>query len=235
MNKNKRVTLKSIADHLNLSVTTVSRVLNGQAAQYRIKKKPAETVQSTAKKLNYIPSHLARSLRLKRTHTIGLVIPDISNPFFSSIAKSVEIEARKVGYSIVLCDSQENTKLEIDSLQLLQSRNIDGLIICPVGVAGDHFEQLYDSSVQIVVIDRYFPQLKCPYVLSDNYNGAVNAVNYLIKNGHIIIGCIQGLQNTSVNNDRIRGYKDAHKENNLPIDNSLIVGDSFGERNGYNN
>ena len=233
MDKSKRATLKSIADQVGASVTTVSRVLSGQATRYRISKETEEGIRRAAEELHYAPNQLARGLRLKRTHTMGLVIPDISNPFFASIAKSIEIEAQKVGYSIMLCDSQESTKLEIDSLQLLQNRKVDGLIICPVGQDGKHLERLYNDDIPMVIIDRHFPQLKCPYVVSDNYKGAVEAVNHFIENGHRIIACIQGILHTSVNDDRVRGYRDAQKMHNISVDESLIVGDSFGERNGY--
>ncbi|MFQ5824994.1 MAG: LacI family DNA-binding transcriptional regulator [bacterium] len=233
MDKGKRSTLKTIAEKVGVSVTTVSRVLSGQAKRYRISKATEEAICRAAEVLHYAPNHLARGLRLKRTHTIGLLIPDISNPFFALIARSVEMEARKVGYSIMLCDTQESIKLEVDSIQLLQSRKVDGLIICPVGQDGNHLEQLYNNGASMVIVDRYFPQLKCPYVISDNYKGAIDAVNHFIENDHRIIACIQGLLHTSTNDDRICGYKDAHKMHNIPVDESLIVGNSFGERNGY--
>ncbi|MFQ6114257.1 MAG: LacI family DNA-binding transcriptional regulator [bacterium] len=233
MDKNKRSTLKSIAERVGVSITTVSRVLGGKARRYRISKDTEEAVFRAAEELHYAPNHLARGLRLKRTHTIGLIIPDISNPFFASIARSVVMEARKVGYSIMLCDTQDNIRLEVDSIQLLQSRKVDGLIICPVGQDGRHLERLYDSGEAMVLVDRYFPQSKCPSVTSDNYKGAVQAVTHFIENGHRVIACIQGLLNTSTNNDRVRGYRDAHKMHGIPVDESLIVGDSFGERNGY--
>jgi len=232
-NKKGNSTLKNVADYIGVSVSTVSRVLSGKASDYRISKETEENVRKAAEKLNYSPNQLARGLRLKKTNIIGLVIPDISNPFFASVARSIEIETRKVKYSIMLCDSQESTKIEIDSIHLLQSRKVDGLIICPVGQDYEHLKRLYNSGTPVVVVDRYFPQLKCPYVISDNYRGAVEAVSYFIENGHIVIACIQGILFTSVNDDRVRGYRDAHKKYNIPLDESLIVGDSFGERNGY--
>jgi len=232
-NKKNNSTLKNIADHIGVSVSTVSRVLSGKASDYRISKETEKNVREVAKKLNYSPNQLARGLRLKKTNVIGLVIPDISNPFFASIAKSVESEARKAGYSIMLCDTQEDTKIEISSLQLLWNRKVDGVIICPVGQESKHLERLWDTGFPMVVIDRYFPELECPSIISDNYQGALDGVNYLLENNHRIIGCIQGFLKTSVNDDRVRGYRDAHKTHNITFDDSLIVGDSFGEQNGY--
>ncbi|HHE55253.1 MAG TPA: LacI family transcriptional regulator [Caldithrix abyssi] len=233
MNDSKRTTLKIIAEKTGVSVTTVSRVLNGQATRYRISKETSEKIYKCAKELHYTPDSLARGLRLKRTHIIGLIIPDISNPFFATIAYNIEVEARKAGYSIMLCDSEENTELEIESIKLLQSRKVDGLLICPVGQKSEHLERLHNEGIPLVIVDRYFPDLPFSYVVSDNYNGAKAAVEYLIENGHKKIACIQGLLNTRVNDDRVRGYKDAHIKHGLTIDETLIVGDSFGEKNGY--
>ncbi|MBC8401408.1 MAG: LacI family DNA-binding transcriptional regulator [Candidatus Marinimicrobia bacterium] len=233
MVKNNRETLQSIAKKVGVSTTTVSRVLSGQAEKYRISKSTKELVLRTAAESGYVPDQVARGLRTRQTNTVGLIIPDISNPFFSAVARNIEIQARKVGCSIILSDSQEDTQLEVESIRVLQSRKVDGLIICPVGEECNHLFPIIDSGMPIVIIDRYFPELKCAYVISDNYNGALEAVSYLIKNNHRSIAYIQGRLNTSVNNDRVRGYRDAHQKFNIPLDESLIVGDSFGKKNGY--
>jgi LacI family transcriptional regulator len=233
LTQNKRITLESIAGQVGVSPTTVSRVLTGKAKQYRISEQTKENILQTAMKLGYVPDQLARGLRTRRTGTIGLVIPDISNPFFSTIARNIEIQARKKGCSIILSDSQEDTQMEIDSIRLLQSRKVDGFIICPVGEEQEHLRNIVDSGLPLVIIDRYFPDLKCAYVVSDNYQGALDAVSYFFEMNHKAIGYIQGRVNTSVNDDRIRGYRDSHARYNIPVDESLIVGDSFGKRNGY--
>ena len=226
-------TLKKIAQKSGLSVPTVSRVLTGKGAQYRISRTTIDLVNSIATELNYTPNYLASGLRLKRTLTIGLIIPDISNPFFSSLARSVEKSARRDGYSIILCDSEETTKIEIESFKLLERRKVDGMIVSPVGQESKHFLAGSETRVPMVLVDRYFPDLPIPFVTSDNYLGAVEAVTYLIENGHRSIACIQGLQDTSSNIERVRGFVDAHNKNGLTVDESLIVGDNFGEENGY--
>ena len=113
-------TLQRIAEQSGLSVTTVSRVLSGQASRYRISKQTETTIRKLAKEASFVPNQVARGLRLKKTLTIGLVIPDISNPFFAGIAHQVIVGTRKHGYSIILCDSQDDTNLEVQSLGLLQ-------------------------------------------------------------------------------------------------------------------
>ncbi|MBW8034910.1 MAG: LacI family transcriptional regulator [Planctomycetes bacterium] len=233
MNKVRRVTLHTIAKQVGVSATTISRVLSGQAARYRISKSTEETVLQAAAELGYLPDQLARGLRIKRTHTIGLIIPDISNPFFSTLARNIEIEARKAGYSIILSDIQEETQLEVESTRLLQSRKVEGLIICPAGEQSEHLKAILRIELPMVIVDRHFPELECPYVVSDNYKGSFEAVSYFIENNHRIIAFIQGRLHTSVNNDRVRGYRDALKKHNIPFDEAFIVGDSFGERNGY--
>ncbi len=118
-------------------------------------------------------------------------------------------------------------------MRLLQSRKVDGLIICPAGEESDHFVPILNRGLPMVIVDRHFPKLKCPFIISDNYKGSFEAVNYFIENNHRLIAIIQGRTHTSVNNERVRGYRDALKKYNIPLDESFIVGDSFGERNGY--
>lgn len=231
--KQKSLTIENIAEKTGLSVSTISRVLNGKAKQYRICDATAELILKTAREMNYTPNQLARGLRLNKTFTIGYIIPDISNPFFAGIARTVEKFARKMGYSVIISDSEEDTKLEISSVRLLLERKIDGLIISPVGNETHHLTELKKRNIPIVLIDRYFPELGFPFITSENYKGALEAVSYLIENGHRRIACIQGLQNAIPNVERVRGYIDAHKKFKLEIDESLIAGDSFGEENGY--
>ncbi len=208
-------------------------MLNGQASKYRISKTTENTVRKAAKELNFSPNSLARSLRLQKTHTIGLIIPDISNPFFASLARHVEREARNSGYSILLCDSDEDTKIELSSVDLLRGRKVDGMIIAPVGDAWKHLEDLYNSGMPIVLVDRYFPDSSLPYVTSNNFQGALEGVSYIINKGHRVISCIQGNKNSLTNTERVRGFKAAHKQHNLPLNKQLIVGNSFDEKNGY--
>lgn len=233
MSEDSKVTLKRIAETLGISVTTVSRVLSGQAQRYRISKQTEAAIRQLAQELKFVPSQLARGLRLNRTTTIGLVIPDISNPYFAGIANKVSVEAHRNGYCVILCDSQENTDIEIESIELLRSRNVEGLLLCPVGQTKDHLENYEKNNYPIVLVDRYFTGLSLPYVASDNFNGAVNATNHLIENGHHRIACLQGLRNTSPNDDRVKGYKASLSAHDLQFDTALVAGDSFSDQSGY--
>jgi LacI family transcriptional regulator len=228
-----RPTLKAIAGQLGVSVSTVSRVLNGKAEECGISKKTQEAIRKAAKKLHFSPDPLARGLRLNRTLSVGLIIPDIANPYFAQIAKNVEMAARGGGYSVILCDSEENTLLEAESLTLLQRRKVDGLVIAPVGQSARHLETLQEGGRPVVVIDRYFPRLRLPYVISDNYKGTMEATSHFIENGHRVIACVQGLAETSPNRERVRGYQAALRSHGIPVDDSLVAGSNFSEENGY--
>ena len=229
----KKPSRKDIAKKTGVSASTVSRVLNGKAESFRISPSTSELVLKIATEIGYIPNQIARGLRTRKSHTIGLIIPNISNPYFSRICRTIEIAARKIGYSIILSDSQEEQQLEIESIRNLRSRNVDGLIILPVGEDINVLKQIIDSKMPLVIADRHFPDLKCPQVISNNYDGAFDAANHLIQNNHQVIGCVQGKHNTSVNNSRMKGFLSALKENNIKINDNYIVGDDFGSRNGY--
>jgi LacI family transcriptional regulator len=232
---NGRVTLKAIAESSGVSIATVSRVLRNQAARYRIRNETVNTVLAAAKKLGYTSEGNKEDFHFPDSYTIGLIVPDISNPFFAAIAQRIEIEGRKKHYLIVLSDSLRDINLEKESVKLLRYRNVDGFIIAPIGTEFTHLNRICEDQIPLVMFDRYFENLKCPYVISDNYKGAFEAVSYLIENGHRTIGCIQGLAKTSVNENRVKGFVDALKSHSITVDESLIVGDSFTEYNGYVN
>lgn len=231
--QHSKLNLKKIAEELGVSVTTVSRVLNGQAARYRISKQTAEKVLTYARKYNFSPNEVARHLRLKKTHTLGLIVPDISNPFFASVARSIELEARQQGYFLVLCDSKDDTTVEAELLQLLKNRKVDGLIVAPVGLESSYFQELEDIKFPLVMIDRFLQGLEIPYVASDNLQGAYEAVNLFIQNGHIHIACLQGMPGTTTNENRVQGYRKALQEAGLLLQQAYIIGDNYGENNGY--
>jgi len=233
MRRKKKITLKTLAEELGVSVSVISRVLSGQAAKYRISKDTERAVLKAARKRDYSPNHLARSLRLQKTATVGLVIPDISNPFFSDIARHIVIDAWRRGYSIILCDSEEDTEMEKKSLGLLQNRQVEGLIISPVGQTGDHLARLHREGLPLVVVDRHFSDIDLPCVSSDNYQGAYDATRHLLEHGHTSIAVVQGIPQSGTNVARVLGYEAALKDYGVPFRKTLIVGDDFGEENGY--
>lgn len=227
------VTLKDIARRSGLSVSIVSRVLNKKSRKYRISKETENLVLKTAKELNYRPNQLAVGLRLRKSHTIGLIAPDLSNPFFASIIKSAQVAAHELGYSLIVCDTDENIQLELEHVNLLLGKGVDGLVVMPVGQKYHHLETVINNGVPLVVVDRSFEELKTSTVVIDNYGGALEAVEYLIEQGHRRIAIVQGLPGTFTCRGRLQGYKDALTKHGIPIEESLIVGRDFRTENGY--
>jgi len=231
--KKNNVTIQSMAKTLGVSVTTISRVLNGLGEQFRISKKTIELVTTTADKLNYRPNNIAKGLRLKKSSTIGLILPDITNTWFAQLALGIEKEARKHHYNIFLCNSNDDIKVEKKSIALLQSWMVDGIIIAPIGLESEHLQKASKSGTPVVLIDRFFEGVNLPYISSNDFEGSLEATQYLINNGHKKIAYFQGIVGTSPNNQRVNGYKQALKNNKIHFDPSLVMGEDFGFNNGY--
>ncbi|OIQ79924.1 HTH-type transcriptional regulator DegA [mine drainage metagenome] len=229
----KKVTLQYLSKSLGISASTISRVLNGLGEQYRISKETITLVTTTANKLNYSPNNIAKGLRLKRSSTIGLIVPDISNSWFTHLALEIEKEALKYDYNIFLHNSNDDIKIEKKSIALLKNWMVDGIIIAPIGLESEHLVNASQSGTPLVLIDRFFEGIDLPYISSNDYEGALEANQYLIDNGHTRIACFQGIVGTSTNNQRINGYKQALKNNNIAFDAELVMGTDFGFGNGY--
>ncbi|HEX2985148.1 MAG TPA: LacI family DNA-binding transcriptional regulator [Ignavibacteriales bacterium] len=227
------ITINDIAEKVGVSVTTVSRVINQKTKKYRISSETEKLILKAADELGYRPNELARGLRLKRTHTLGMVVPDISNPFFSYVTHMIQKYASEAGYSLIVCNTNEDINTEMEQIELLRRKGVDGFIIMPVGIKHSHIKDLLIVNKPLVLLDRNVEEINANCVVIDNYKGSYEAVCFLIKNGHKRIAIIQGLPNTYTNNERLRGYKDALLDNGLPIDLSLIVGNDFRRENGY--
>ncbi|WP_461486392.1 LacI family DNA-binding transcriptional regulator, partial [Pedobacter sp.] len=185
-------TIKTIAETIGLSLTTVSRVLNGVAKKYRISEATEARVLEEADRLGYIPNQAARNLRLKKSFAIGLVIPNLGNPFFANIVSVVNQVLHERGYSVILTDCNEDEKLEVEAVNALSARNMDGMIVIPSAKGKKHLNVLKQKGVPVVFIDRYFEDLEIPYVATNHYDGALKITEYLIGNGHERIACLQG-------------------------------------------
>ena len=226
-------TLADIARQAGVSVSTVSRVLNQKATEHRISSETEALVLRTADELSYTANHLARGLRLSKTHTIGLVTPDISNPFFANVIKRVQDVAYERGYSLIVCNTNENIELEVEQVQLLGQKRVDGLIAMPVGQSSEHFEDWLDRGVPLVLLDRSFDALDVDSVVVDNYQGAYRATEHLIGFGHRRIAFVQGLLETYTNTARLQGYLDALAAHSVAFDPQLVVGGDFRREKGY--
>jgi LacI family transcriptional regulator len=227
------VTLNEIAEQAGVSVSTASRVLNDKASEFRISSETEGLVLRIAQEMGYRPNHMARGLRLQTTNTIGLVAPDIANPFFASIVQRVQTVSHDLGYSLVVCNTNEDAELETEHLNLLGSKRVDGLIAMPVGQDSSSYDDWLNTGVPLVLVDRYFEGLNVPAVVVDNYRGSYEATMFLASNGHNRIAFVQGLPGTYTNSERLRGYRAALEDHDIKPDDDLIVGGDFREQNGY--
>ena len=226
-----KVNIKDIALKTGLSITTVSRVLNGKARQYRIGKESQKLIEDVAKELNYIPNHFAANLKSGKSNTIGLILPSLDNPFFARIAGIINVEIRKHGYALIISDSNEDAEAEKTELQQFVSRNIEGLIVVPSSSEVEHIEQINAQGLPLILMDRYFENSNIPYVATDNFEGAVMATEHLLDHGHSDIACIQGVKKSTPNKLRVNGFTETMRK--AGIDTIQIVGDDFSVQNGF--
>ncbi len=227
-------TIREIAAATGVNVSTVSRVLSGQAARTRIPAATAERVQSAADRLGYRPNLLARGLKTKRTNTIGLIVTDLSNTFFASIAGAVEAEARAAGLTTIIAASGEDPRRESEYLQALRARPSDGLIVAPVPGNGlrEMLKKMASEMFPLVLIDRDVRGIDCGRVLSESRNGARALVAELTQLGCRRIGFAAGPADVWTAAQRLAGYQDGLKDAKIPWDENLIRKGSYTEAHG---
>jgi LacI family transcriptional regulator len=215
-----KIRIKDIAKRLNISESTVSRAL---ADHPRISESTRKKVILTAKKLNYRPNLVAKSLKLKSTKTIGLIICDITNPFYPDIVKSIENQANKNDFNIILCNSDYKPEKEIRYLNILIGKRVDGMIITPTGKVPLLKKTLDQNAVPFVLIDIK-PSLRnrvnCVY--ADQEFGAYLAVKHLINQGHSKIALVNGPKNNSPCLQVEYGYRKAMDERNITIKKNFM-------------
>ncbi len=165
----KKVSLKDIAQEAGVSTALVSYVLNGKEREARVGEVIAKRIKEIAKTLDYQPNHLAKSLRSGKTHTLGLLIADISNPFFANIARVVEDESKRNGYTVIIGSCDENAKNSWDLLTVLINRQIDGFIIVSCEKSENQVQYLKDKNIPFVLLDRHFPEIQTDFVATNNY------------------------------------------------------------------
>jgi len=215
----KNISIKDIALEVGVSTTTVSFVLNGKAKEKRISDDLKEKIIETAARLNYRPNQVARGLRTGQTHTLGLIVEDIANPFFANLARFVESEADKAGYTVMFCSTENSDEKATNLLYMLRHRQMDGFIIIPTPGLKKEVQLLVSEQKPVVLVDRYFPDLETSYVTVDNFKGATGGVELLINKGYKKIALIT-LDSMQVQMmERERGY-------NVTLEKSKIKGGS---------
>lgn len=221
------VTLKDIAKKLGISYATVSKALSGASD---ISEETKIKVRKVAAEMNYKPNEIARCLVKKQTRTIGLLIPDITNPFYAEIAMAIEETVNKEGYSVFLCNSNWKHSKENEYIGLLTSKMVDGIVIAPTGMENLSIENIKIPIVTVGTKKSYNGE---NYVVIDDEKGGYLAVKHLIEKGRRKIMFIGGSENIVSNKERLEGYNKALEENGIVLDRSLIRGGNFKWESGY--
>src|SRR5690606_4644051 len=225
------VTIKTLANITGFSTTTVSRVLNGTYKKYRVSEKTAVIIHAEAKKLGYIPNQAAVNLRLKKNQSIGLIVPSLANPFFSTIASFISKAFYNRNYSVYMIDCDENQQIEKETINKISAQDMNGLIVIPSGNEYDHLQRLISINLHVIFIDRYFEDLPVPFVSTDHFQGALSAIELLVKNGHRKIACIQGNPEVVSSMERVKGYQAGIEKYNLSFQH--VGGQEFTLEAGY--
>jgi LacI family transcriptional regulator len=225
-------TIKEVAKKAKVSVGTVSNVLSGSS---RVSPASRERVTKAIRALDYHPNHIARSLKTRQTNLLGMVISDITNPYFPLVARGAEDAALEHGYSLVASNTDHQIEREKRVLSVLRNRRVDGILLVVAPNGGDitHIENTVASGIPIVCLDRIPIGLKLSSVTGDSIQGTEMCMRHLISMGHRIIGMITGplqLQNAV---DRLQGYRNALHEARLKEDTALIKKGDFKFESGY--
>lgn len=219
--KFEAITIKDIARALGLSTSTVSRALRDS---YEISPETKKLVLEYAEKNNYHPNPIALSLKERRSRSIGVVVCEIANPYFSQVINGIESIAYQHGYNVIIAQSRESFDREVLNLQYLTSRSIDGLIISVSTETTDftYLQELYQKKMPIVFFDRIVSEIDTHKVIADNFKGAYEATMHLITNGYRRIATISNPALLSITRERLAGYMAALAENGMEADESLI-------------
>lgn len=209
----KRLSIVDIARELNISKTTISFILNGLAPEKRISEELVQKVQKYVEEVGYKPNSLAKSLRTGKSNTIGLMVEDISNPFFANIARLIEDKAYENGFKITYCSTDNKTEKTREMLQMFRERHVDGYIIAPPPGLEEEIAQLISEDFPVVLFDRNLPDVTTDYVVVDNFLSTYNATKHLIhQNKYQNIAFITFTSTQTQLQQRMSGYKTAMNE-----------------------
>ncbi len=225
------ITIKDIAEKAGVSITTVSKIINKKDDD--ISDKTKNKVLKVIDEYNYIPSALATGLVTKKTNTIGLLLPDISNAFFAELARGVEDGANCEGYNVILCNTDDDPEKENQYLSVLKSKHVDGIVFLSTALSNHSaIRELNSKGFPVIVLDRAFDDEDMLAVFIDNVMGGYLATKHLIEFGHKAIGCITGPLKPKLALQRLEGYKKALEEAHIGFNEELIYEGNFKTKSG---
>lgn len=226
-----QVTIKDVARAARVSYSTVSRALN---EKYGVKAETRKAIARVAKEMGYMPNGIARGLVSRRTHSIGLILPDISNPFYPAVAGGIEDAAMERGSGVFLCNTNWDRERELRYIRLLSERRADGIIISPISGEDGYFKDLLEKlPVPVVYVSNAPKGSKRSSVTIDDSYGGLLATQHLIEQGYETIGFIGAKVGSSTVDDRLLGYKTALTQAGLPVDERWIWLEDFTSQSGY--
>lgn len=224
-------TIRDVAKRAGVSTATVSATVNGTAFVSRALR---ERVLEAVHELSYAPDAIARSLKQGRTHLVGLVVADITNPFFTELTQVIEAAAQAEGYSVLLCDTNQDLRREREYLQLMRTYRVGGLVLAPTGHPNDYDAAgMLDLRMPVVLVDRELPALPFDSVALDNVLAARTATDHILELGHRRIGMIAGPEHLSAAHERREGYRAALRQHGIRYDEHLVRDGRFREEDAY--
>ncbi len=213
--KRKRISILEIANKLKVSTTTISFVLNGKAKEQRVSDKVVKKILGYVKKIGYKPNSFAQGLRTGKSKLIGLMIEDISNPFFANVARLIEDKAYENGYKIMYCSTHNDTAKAKELIQMFKDCGVDGYIIAATDGVESDIKKLLSEKEKVVLFDRHFKDISTDYVVINNKQSCFNAISHFVDNGFKNIAFITTELKQLQMLDRLSGYKKAIKKYNL--------------------
>ncbi|HZX26294.1 MAG TPA: LacI family DNA-binding transcriptional regulator [Telluria sp.] len=223
-------TMKQVAEKAGVSTSTVSHVINNTRV---VSDDVRERVLAVIQELRYIPSAVARSLKNDKTHTIGMMIPNNSNPYFAELIQGIEDASFKLGYNIILCNAYDDAKKQAAYLRVLMEKRIDGLILVASGDDEELAEILRGMPMPKVVVDREVSGVDADFIEADHDRGGYLATKYLLGLGHRDIACVSGPMHLVPSRDRVAGYQRALQEAGIAVNSHFLVHSDFTSEGGY--
>jgi LacI family transcriptional regulator len=222
--------MRDVAERAGLSVSTVSHVINNTRV---VSDESRQRVMSAMEELGYRPNALARSLRRRKTNTLGMIVPDSANPFFAEVARAIEDASFAQNYSVILCNSEGDLEKQQAYTNVLIDNRVAGILFVAAGISTELVNDLERRRVPLVVVDREVPGVEVDTVMTNHAQGGSLATQHLINLGHRRIACIAGNSEVSPSAERLKGYRRSLEDNNLAHDERLVVKGDFQYESGY--
>ena len=222
-------TIRDVAEQAGVATMTVSRVINNSGY---VSDATRAKVESAITNLGYVPNMLGPSLRFNQTNTLALILTDITNPFWTTVARGVEDAAQEQNYSVILCNTDENLKKQDQYLNMLLKRRIDGILFVPADNQAESVQLIQKQNVQVVVLDRSVPNVDVDIVRGDSFGGAYQLAKHLIELGHKNIAVLSGPQNIFTSTERVAGFRQAMVEAGLEHNFDHVYWGSFRQNPG---